>query len=72
MYKGLNNWREITKKSCQIEALALSPLRLSNKDHDFLMDAASLLEGLNYVVEVPKRGPDNGSNDDEEEYFGEM
>ena len=33
--------------------LKLNPMRLSDENHDVLMDAASLREGLDYVEEIP-------------------
>jgi len=55
------------------QALALNPLRVTNENHDFLMDAASLMEGLDYEVDIPEGGEDDGDDsEDEEEYFGEM
>ena len=33
--------------------LLLNPIRLSDKNHDILMDAASLREGLDYDEEIP-------------------
>jgi len=33
--------------------LNLNPMHLSDENHDILMDAASLREGLNYVEEIP-------------------
>ncbi len=55
------------------QALALSPLRLSNETHDFLMDAAGLLEVLNYEVDIPNDTAEEEEGDnDEKEYFREM
>ena len=57
----------------RLQAVALNPLRLRNEDHDFLMDAASLLEGLNYEEEIPDSpGDEEEGDDDEEEQFDEM
>ena len=33
--------------------LALNPIHLSDENHDILMDAASLREGLDYKEEIP-------------------
>ena len=56
------------------QALALAPLRMTDDDHDFLMDAASLMEGLDYEVEIPAAEADDGdgSEDEEEQYSDEM
>ena len=67
-----NKLPRMNEKS-RLQAVALNPLRLRNEDHDFLMDAASLLEGLNYEEEIPDGpGDEEEGDDDEEEKFGEM
>ena len=45
--------------------LSLNPIRLSDKNHDVLMDAASLREGLDYEENIPFNTLES-SNDDEE------
>ncbi len=37
----------------RLSMLALNPIRLSDENHDILMDAASLRDGLDYKEEVP-------------------
>ena len=37
----------------RLSVLALHPIRLNNKNHNILMDAASLHDGLDYKEEVP-------------------
>ena len=54
------------------QALALNPLRVTDEDHDFLMDAASLMEGLDYEVDIPDASTDDegdAEDDEEEEYL---
>jgi len=59
--------------------LQLNPMRLSDKNHDVLMDAASLREGLDYVEEIPDSSletsddnedieEDNGTESESNEY----
>ena len=48
----------------------LNPMRLSDENHDILMDAASLREGLDYVEEIPdsssKMSDDNEDMDEDD------
>jgi len=51
--------------------LPLNPMRLSDKNHDVLMDAASLREGLDYVEEIPDSSSETSDdNEDMEEDDG--
>ncbi len=43
--------------------LALNPIRLSDENHDILMDAASLWEGLDYVEEIPDSASETSASD---------
>ncbi len=45
--------------------LKLDPMRLSDENHDVLMDAASLREGLDYVEEIPDSSSETSDNDEE-------
>ena len=49
--------------------LKLNPMHLSDENHDVLMDAASLREGLDYVEEIPDSletsDDDNGMEEDD-------
>ena len=50
----------------QQSVLQLNPMRLSDENHDVLMDAASLREGLDYVEEIPDSCSE--TSDDDEDY----
>ena len=41
-------------------------MRLSDENHDVLMDAASLREGLDYVEEIPDSSLETTSDDDDD------
>jgi hypothetical protein len=43
--------------------LKLNPMRLSDKNHDILMDAASLRERLDYVEEIPDSSLETSDDD---------
>ena len=45
--------------------LQLNPMRLSDKNHDVLMDVTSLREGLDYVEEIPDSSSE--TSDDKED-----
>lgn len=45
--------------------LLLKPICLSDKNHDFLMDAASLREGVDYDKEIPDSASESSESDDE-------
>ena len=45
--------------------LLLNPIRLSDKNHDILMDASSLREGLDYDEEIPDSASELSKSDDE-------
>ncbi len=48
--------------------LALNPIHLSDENHDILVDAASLREGLDYEEEIPDSASEtSASNVDGEE-----
>ncbi len=42
----------------RLSVLALNPIGLTDKNHDVLMDAASLRDGLDYKEEVPDDSSD--------------
>jgi len=50
--------------------LKLNPMRLSDENHDILMDAASLREGLDYVEEIPDSSSETSDDDNMEEDDG--
>jgi hypothetical protein len=45
--------------------LFLSPIHLSDKNHDILMDASSLREGLDYDKEIPDSASESSKSNDE-------
>ncbi len=45
--------------------LLLNPIGLSDKNHDILMDAASLREGLDYDEEIPDSALESSKSDNE-------
>jgi len=45
--------------------LQLNPMRLSDENHDVLMDVTSLREGLDYVEEIPDSSSE--TSDDKED-----
>jgi len=45
--------------------LSLKPIRLSDENHNILMDAASLREGLDYDEEIPDSASESSKSDDE-------
>jgi hypothetical protein len=47
--------------------LALNPIRLSDENHDVLMDAASLREGVDYGEEIPDSASESSSSDEDTE-----
>ncbi len=47
--------------------LALNPIRLSDENHDTLMDAASLREGLDYEEEIPDSASESSASDEDME-----
>ena len=47
--------------------LKLDPMRLSDENHDILMDAASLREWLDYVEEIPDSSSETSDNNKETE-----
>ena len=47
------------------EAVAKNPLFVTGEDHDFLMDAAGDLEGLDYEMVVP------GEEDSDDDFSGD-
>ena len=55
---------------------SLNPLRLSDDNHDVLMDSASLREGLDYEEVIPfntlESSDDDGETDDEEQDDSEI
>jgi hypothetical protein len=51
----------------RVTVLKLNPMRLSDKNHDVLMDAASLREGLGYVEEIPDSSSETRDDDMEED-----
>jgi hypothetical protein len=51
----------------RVTVLKLNPMRLSDKNHDVLMDAASLREGLGYVEEIPDSSSETRDGDMEED-----
>ena len=56
--------------------MSLNPLRLSDDNHDVLMDSASLREGLDYDEVIPfntlESSDDNEETDDEEQEYSEI
>jgi hypothetical protein len=50
--------------------LKLNPMRLSDENHDILMDAASLREGLDYVEEIPDSSSETSDDNNMEEDDG--
>ena len=54
----------------RLSVLALNPIRLSNENHNILMDAASLRDGLDYEEEVPDDCSDESDSlEPNEEYM---
>ena len=54
----------------RLSVLALNPIQLSNENHDILMDAASLRDGLDYEEEVPDDCSDESDSlDPNEDYM---
>ena len=45
--------------------MLLNPIGLSDENHDILMDAASLREGLEYDKEIPDSASESSKSDDE-------
>jgi hypothetical protein len=45
--------------------MGLNPIRLSDKHHDVLMDAASLREGLDYMEEIADSASELSNSDEE-------
>ena len=45
--------------------LLLNPICLSDKNHDILMDAASLREGLDYDEEIPDSASESSESNNE-------
>ncbi len=43
--------------------LSLNPIHLSDENHDILMDAASLREGLDYEEEIPESASETSASD---------
>ena len=56
--------------------LSLNPICLSDENHDVLMNAASLREGLDYEENIPfntlESSDDNEETDDEEQEYSEI
>jgi len=50
--------------------LKLNPMRLSDENHDILMDAASLREWLDYVEEIPDSSSETSDDNNMEEDDG--
>jgi hypothetical protein len=50
--------------------LALNPIHLSDKNHDNLIDIASLKEGLEYKEEIPDSASESSANDKDMEEEG--
>ena len=54
----------------RLSVLALTPIQLSDENHDMLMDAASLRDGLDYEEEVPDGSSDESDSlDPNEDYM---
>ena len=56
-----------------MDILALNPLKVPPSEHDFIMDAVSIREGLDYEIELPDGGNGNveeGHSSDEDEHYG--
>ena len=47
--------------------LALNPIHLSDENHDILVDAASLREGLDYEEEIPDSASESSASDEDME-----
>ncbi len=47
--------------------LVLNPIRLGDENHDTLMDAASLREGLDYEEEIPDSASESSASDEDME-----
>ena len=56
----------------QASILLLNPIRLSDENHNILMDAASLREGLDYDEEIPESASESSESDDEMDDDDEM
>jgi hypothetical protein len=47
--------------------LTLKPIRLSDKNHDILMDAAGLREGLDYEEDIPDSSLETSADEEDME-----
>ena len=63
-----NTDNDLPRMNAQYRAtvLKLNSMRLSDENHDVLMDAASLREGLDYVEEIPDSSLETTSDDDDD------
>jgi len=59
------------RRKNRLDILALNPLKVPPSEHDFLMDAVSIREGLDYEIELPAGGNvEEGHSSDEDEHYG--
>ena len=59
------------RRKNRLDILALNPLKVPPSEHDFLMDAVSIREGLDYEIELPDGGNvEEGHSSDEDEHYG--